>query len=97
MERVQEIIKIMKINGHDSEDSENTALIKASANGKNSCSFQCTIHLILIMIECNTVFHPFLGFVELVNLLIEHGADVNIPNSIGWTALHSAGGIFNFY
>lgn len=34
IERIQEIIKIMNINGHDSEDSENTALIKASAAGK---------------------------------------------------------------
>lgn len=37
IERVQEIIKIMNINGHDSEDSENTALIRASAAGKNLC------------------------------------------------------------
>lgn len=37
IERAQEIIKIMNINGHDSEDSENTALIRASAAGKNLC------------------------------------------------------------
>lgn len=37
MERVQEIIKIMNIDGHDSDDSENTALIRASAAGKNLC------------------------------------------------------------
>ena len=66
----------------------NEALAKdANINFLNSMEIQITD---FIVEEGNTAFHLacYLGFKDVVQLLIDNGADINIKNKNGYNAIH---------
>lgn len=85
--RVKALMKIMDVNGHDSEGLENTPLIQATATGNWFYLFQ---HLFNIFCYILNNYVYCLGREEIVKLLMENGANVNLSDSYWRTPLHIA-------